>query len=51
MLHAAATGDMKIYKSSLKSKCHCQNSKAGHEERHGNESGNVTGKCGHDQLL
>jgi len=51
MLHAAATGDMKTCKRFLKSERHRENGEAGHEERHGNESGNVTGKCGHDQLL
>jgi hypothetical protein len=30
---------------------HRENGKAGDKQGHGNESGNVTGECGHDQLL
>lgn len=51
MLHAAAIGDLNNLRNSLKSKRHRQNGEAGHEQGHGYECGNVTGKCGHDQLL
>lgn len=38
-------------KNPAQSEGHGKNGEARHKQGHGNESGNVTGKCSHDQLL